>query len=444
MTRLHADVAAEKTVLGGAILDREIAIEVCALLRAGDFYNDRHALVYEALSAQLQADRPTDTLGLRGALESGGKLSRVGGDEFLLALTDTIPTLANVTAHAQRVRELATLRAALDAMRDVLREAEEGVDDVNDFLSRAEGTVSRATQARALTSEPVLLATAVDEVFAQVIDRAEGKHLGHRTGFLKFDEYLGGMVPGEVIALGGRPGMGKTSFALQLALGVERNSTMPVLFQSIEMPRVQLAMRALAAESMVDGQKIRDAARLSRGDMDELREAGARLSRQRVWVDDCGSVTVADIALKARRVKRQHGLAMLVVDYLQLIRSASRSESREEAVGETSRGLRALAKELGIPVLALVSLNRKCEERGKDKRPMISDIRESGTIESDADTVLLLYRDEVYNAESDDRSVAEVIIGKQRNGPTGTIRLRFDSSRTRFDNLEDMRREDYA
>lgn len=446
----HADLVSERAVLGGALLDHDIAQEVCALLRPEHYARDAHGFVHAALAAQLAAGRPTDHIGVRSALEAAGKLERAGGDEGLFALTDTIPTLANVSAHAKRVRELAALRCAVDAAKHLLAEAEQGVEDVPDFLGRAEVAVGRAIEGHSFGSEPVRLDQALTEVIADLTARAEsGRSFGHRTGLVSLDRQLGGMVPGELIVLGGRPGQGKTSLALELALGVERSSQLPVFFQSIEMPRAQLAQRILSAKASVPLKAMREM-QLQRGHLDELFATADRLRTARVWLDDSPRVTVSDYGRQLRRIQRQHGLAMGVIDYLQLMRAVEKHASREQAVSEISRSLKALAKELHVPILALASLNRGPENaRSADNRPRMSHLRESGSIESDADTVMLLYREEEYvtvdpdavmrGEARDNRGIAEVIIDKNRNGATGTVQLSWNEEYTRFANLEEWR-----
>jgi replicative DNA helicase len=444
----NVDLAAERAALGSALVSSECAQEVCALLRPEHFFRDAHGFVLEALQAQLSAGEPTDHICVRGRLEAAGKLEKVGSDEGLWSFTDVYPTPENAAAYAKRVRQLAAVRAAVNAARSVLAEADGGVDDAVDFVSRAETAIGRAVEGHALGAEPVRLCDAVDDVFRDVIARAEGKRLGYRTGLGQLDRQLGGMVPGELIVLGGRPGQGKTSLALEIVMGVEQSSQLPVFVQSIEMPRAQLAQRIVSSKAGVPLKAIREGT-LQRGHFADLEATADRLRPVRVWIDDNPRITVADFGRQLRRIQRRHGLAMGVVDYLQLIRPSDRHGSREQAVSEVSRSLKALAKELNVPILALASLNRGPENTAsRDSRPKMSHLRESGGIESDADAVLLLYREEEYTpttpedvaaGKPDNRGVAEVIIDKNRNGPTGTVRLAWLEEYTRFANLEEWR-----
>jgi replicative DNA helicase len=370
----------------------------------------------------------------------GGKLQRVGGDEYLLALTDTIPTVANIEAHARIVKEKAVVRRLIHACYEQVARGFGDYGQIEEYLDGAEKAIYDVAKDR-LRDRPEHINDVVIRTFEAITAAAERKeHItGLPSGFLKLDWFTAGMHPGDLIICAGRPGMGKTAFALNVALNACRARQAAVMVFSLEMPKDQLARRLLCSEAGVDSNKLRTG-HLSREDWAQLTRAAGELSELPIWMDDAASLTVMELRAKARRFKSQHDVQLVVVDYLQLMRAGVRTDSREQEISEISRSLKALAKELGIPVMALSQLNRGVETRGsKDKRPQLSDLRESGAIEQDADTILFIYRDEVYNQDSSDKGIAEIIIGKQRAGPTGTVRCKFLREYTRFENLEEQR-----
>ena len=435
------DLNAERAVLGGILLENDALNAVTELpLEAGHFYKDAHAIIFEAMLELFGAGQPVDTVTLRERLAMGNKLPRVGGDEYLLALTDTIPTIANIEAHARIVMEKSMVRRVIHACHETAAKGYGDYGPIGEFLDEAEKAVFEVAKHR-LKHRYEHINDVVMRTFEEITAAAERKeHItGLPTGFRHLDWYTAGFHPGDLVICAGRPGMGKTAFALNLALNACRARQAPVAVFSLEMPNDQLARRLLCAEAGVDGNRLRSG-RLTREDWAPLTRAAGELSELPVWMDDTPSLSVLELRAKARRLKTERGLELVVVDYLQLMRSGTRTDNREQEISEISRSLKALAKELSIPVMALSQRNRGVENRGnKDKRPQLSDLRESGAIEQDADTILFIYRDEVYNPESTEKGIAEIIIGKQRAGPTGTVRCKFLREFTRFENLEEHR-----
>ena len=434
---------AERAVLGGVLLENDAMNVVIEALEISDFYSEANAQIFETMLGLFRRSQPIDQVTLREALVDNGKLAAIGGDEYLLSLHNSIPTVSNIEAHALIVRDKAVVRRLIMACHEVTEKGYGEYGDVEEFLDQAESAVFSVAKER-MRSPYEHVKEVVMRTFQEIHETANrGEEItGLPTGFATLDKMTAGMHPGDLIVVAGRPGMGKTAFALNIGFNASRARQMPVAIFSLEMPKEQLVRRMLGCEARVDGNRIRTG-RLLKDDWPKLADAAGVLSEMPIWIDDTPAISMLELRAKARRLKSETGLGLIVVDYMQLMRSGSRNESREQEISEISRNLKALAKELSIPVMALSQLNRGVESRGvKDKRPQLSDLRESGAIEQDADTIWFIYRDEVYNRDSEDRGVAEVIIGKQRSGPTGTCRVRFFSEFTRFDNLaeEDYRR----
>lgn len=434
------DLAAERAVLGGLLLENAAYDLVAELpLRAEDFYRDAHARIYEVMQGLFMERQPVDTITVRERLVTQNKLAAVGGEEYLLGLTDTIPTKENVHAYAQIVQEKAIVRRMILACHEIAARGYGDYGLVADYVNDAERNVFDVSKEHARSPyehvNKVVLRT-FEEISAAT-DR-DGDHVtGLPTGFASLDWYTAGFHPGDLIICAGRPGMGKTSFALNLAVNAVRARNIPAIFFSLEMSKEQLARRLLCSEARVDSNKLRSG-RLSREDWAPLARAADEVSRLPVWLDDTPGLTVMELRAKARRLQSEAKLGLIVVDYIQLMRSGARADNREQEISEISRSLKAVAKELKVPVIALSQLNRAVENRAtKDKRPLLSDLRESGALEQDADTILFIYREEEYNKETEDRGVAEIIIGKQRSGPTGIVKCKFLREYTRFENLDD-------
>ena len=434
-------------------LDSERIVLQCALhsadlwaiardtVQPDHFYGQQHGEIWAAALAVDATGATPDLKAVTVQLELSGQLNRAGGREYLSSLTDVIPITSVLEHHGKRIADLSSVRALQAAALEIAQEASEPVEDTGSLLDRAEVAIGKVCERGGQAGQAVHITVAIDEVVKRIVRQAEeGRPAGHKTGVTGLDWYLGGMVPGELVVLAARPGMGKSALAGAIGEGVARYNGMPVLVSSLEMARELWALRMLSAEAGVDSQKMR-AARLSREDWSAIHRSADELGRLGIYIDDRTDANVLDFRREARRLKSRLGkLGLVVVDYLQLAQSIDDDRSREREVAIVSRGLKALAKELHVPVLALSQLNRRVDDRN-DKRPQLSDLRESGAIEQDADTVLFIYRDDVYDRESEDKGTAEIIIGKQRSGPTGWFRMLFRREYTRFENLAEWGQE---
>ncbi len=454
------DLDAEAAVLSAMLLSAGAFDEVQDILRPEHFYSDANRSIYEAVLELGRTSQPIDWVSVASWLRSRGRLEQIGGTPYLAELTDSTPAVAHVATHALTVREAARLRQLISTCQKYAAEGYGECEDVQQFIDQAEQAIfDIARVARGSTVIP--LRDAIHRAFELLSAAAKrGEAItGISSGFTELDKRCAGLHPGDLYIVAGRPGMGKTSFVLNLAVKVAQSRLLVdehgheverpghgVAFFSLEMPREQLASRMLASEARVDVSKIRSG-QIGGEDWNKLTEAAAMLGRVPLWLDDTPAISLLDLRAKIRRLKAeiQRGrgdgpkteqLGLVIIDYLQLMTGRRDAGSREQEISEISRGLKQLAKEMQVAVIALSQLNRSVETRNaKDKRPQLSDLRESGAIEQDADTIMFIYRDEYYFEDSPDQGIAEVIISKQRNGPTGKIRVRFESAYTRFDNL---------
>jgi replicative DNA helicase len=435
------DLSAERSVLGGILLENGAFDSVVDTLSAEAFYSEAHGLIYEAMLELSRIGQPIDTVTLRDHLATARKLQSVGGDEYLLSLTNTIPTVANIKAHAAIVREKSVVRKMIAVAHEIASSGYADYGELETYLDHAEGLIFQVAKQR-LSQPYEHIHEVVQRTFQRITDAAaRGERItGVATGFSKLDHMTAGMHPGDLIIVAGRPGMGKTAFAMNVATNAcrSREERVPVVVFSLEMPAEQLVQRMLCSEALLDASSLRTG-RIPKDGWPKFAQAAGVLADLPIWIDDSPALTVMELRSKARRLKAESGLGLIVVDYLQLMRAGIRTDNRQEEISEITRQLKVLAKELAIPVIALAQLNRGVESRaGKDKRPQLSDLRESGAIEQDADTILFIYREEMYNRDDPAlEGVAEVIIGKQRQGPTGTVRCRFSREYTRFDDVVD-------
>ena len=429
-SRMPHDFEAEQAVLATCMLDPEAVDEAAEVVGEGDWYSPRHGHIWEAILRVHRDGRVADTVTLRDALSGAGKLKAAGGDEYLIELGGRLRE-PNLRSHAEIVRDKALLRRLVGVCGDVYARGMQPIDDVRAFIDEAEASVFRAAESRHAAGGPVHVRDVLIERVKSLQEASQAPDglQGLPTGFPKLDDMLCGLKPGELILVAGRPGMGKSAMAGGL-VGLACEHESPALVFSLEMPRAQWIDRMLAGWSGVDAGRLRTA-RLTGDDWSDLQKTAASLAKWPLFIDDEPGVSLMAMRSRARRIRNKHGLSVMVIDYLQLARSGGKHDSREQEVAEISRGLKGLAKELEIPIIALAQLNRSCEARG-DKRPTIADLRESGQLEQDADVIMFLYRDEVYNRKSEDAGLAEIIVGKQRSGPTGTVMARFDARRTRF------------
>lgn len=428
------NLEAERAVLGGVFLDGDALNRVVEILEPPDFYREAHQKIYSAILSLYQANEPIDLLTVADALKSSSQLETIGGAHYLATLADSVPTAAHIAHYAKMIREKSVLRKLMDGAHDILKQSLEAEGDIDEVLDKAEHIIFEIASRR-VTQGFFSLKEVVKSSFKSIEQLYERKELitGVTTGFKELDRLTAGLQRSDLIIVAGRPSSGKTAFALSMAAFASCNEKVPSAVFSLEMSKEQLAQRLLCARAEVDSYKLRGGF-LAESDWPKLTRAAGVLSEAPIFIDDSPMLTVLEMRAKARRLKKEKNLGLIVVDYLQLIRAASRSDSREREISEISRGLKALAKELNVPVVALSQLNRAVESRN-DKRPQLADLRESGSLEQDADVVMIIYRDEMYNAESLDAGKAEIIIGKQRNGPIGKVMLAFRAAFTRFDNL---------
>ena len=435
-------IEAEQSVLGGLLLDNSAWDRAADLLTDSDFYRHEHRLIYAAIGNLVNASRPADVITVFEQLQSLGKAEECGGLVYLNALAQSVPSAANLRRYAEIVRERAILRKLVATSDEIATAAFNPQGrQVSEILDEAEGKIFRIGEEGSRSKQGF---QSMDQLVVQLIDRVNELHengaedvTGVRTGFYDLDKMTAGLQPGDLIVLAARPSMGKTAFALNIGENVAVNEGLPVVVFSMEMGAAQLALRMVGSMGRIDQSNLRTG-RLRDDEWGRLSEAVEKLGKVSMFIDESPGLTPSEVRARARRQARQCGqLGLIIVDYLQLMSGSGggSDENRATEIGEISRGLKSLAKELKCPVIALSQLNRSVETR-TDKRPMMSDLRESGAIEQDADVIMFIYRDEYYTKEAcKEPGVAEIIIGKQRNGPTGTCKLTFLKPLTKFDNL---------
>ncbi|MFM7784084.1 MAG: replicative DNA helicase [Gammaproteobacteria bacterium] len=430
-------IEAEQSLLGGLMLVNETWDRIVDLVDESDFYRNEHRLIFAAMAKLANASQPLDVITLSEQLHAAGELEQAGGLPYLGDLARNTPSAANVQAYAGIVRERATMRRLIAAATEIstrcfspegrtgaelLEEAERRLMEIGEGRSRGDGP-------RSVQSLLTRAMERIDELY-----EAKSSITGLSTGYIDLDDRTSGLQRADLVIVAGRPSMGKTSFAMNLVEHAVLKQEKPVLVFSLEMPAESLIVRMLASIGRIDQQRLRNG-QLMKEDWTRLAQAVASLRDRPLFVDDTPALSPAELRSRARRVRREHGdLAMIMVDYLQLMQVPGASEGRVNEVSEISRNLKSIAKEFNCPMIALSQLNRSLEQR-PNKRPVMSDLRESGSIEQDADVIAFIYRDEVYHEETPDKGVAEIIIGKQRNGPIGTVRLAFIKEFTRFENL---------
>lgn len=433
------NIEAEQSVLGAIIFDNEALPKALEILSSDDFYKETHRRLYNAMCGLFEKNEPIDIVTLTDYLRRTDELEAVGGISYLSLLANSVPTSANIRYHAKIVREKALLRSLIQTATHITSRVYEDSLDADEMVDYAERMIFDIADKRTKTSFASLKDVIKDtfKMIEHLYDKKEAI-TGVPSGFKDIDELTSGFQPGDLIIIGGRPGMGKTAFALNIAQHVAIDLKEPVAVFSLEMSKEQLAMRMLCSESMVNASHVRKGF-ISKQDWPKLTNAAGRLADAPIFIDDSSAITVLEVRAKARRLKMEHGgLSLVVVDYLQLMRSRGNFERREQEISEISRSLKALAKELKVPVVALSQLNRAVEQRG-EKKPTLADLRESGAIEQDADVIMFIYRDEIYNKNNpSNKGKAEVILAKQRNGPTGTVNLTYLADSTRFVDFASM------
>lgn len=431
------NIEAEQSVLGALLVDKEAMIKVAGELVAPDFYREDHGRIYEACLALFEKRQPIDLVTLTAELERTKELQSVGGAGYLASLANMVPTSAHITSYGEIVKEKSTLRRLINAGSTVLSlgyDEERSIADLLDQAEQALFTVSQGHMQDQFLAIKDILATSFERI--DELHREKGKLRGVRTGFSELDDLLSGLQQSDLVILAARPSMGKTSFAMSIAEHVAVNDKVPVGVFSLEQSRDQLVDRMLSSVAGVDGWKLRTG-NLNDDDFPKIGNAMGMLSEAPLYIDDSPGMNVMELRAKARRLQMEHGLSLLIIDYLQLIQGRSRSTdpNRVQEVSDISRSLKGLARELNVPIIALSQLNRAVETR-PDKMPLLSDLRDSGSIEQDADVVMFLYREDYYKQDTDRKNIVDVLVRKHRNGPIGQVELFFVKEQTRFRSIE--------
>ena len=430
------DEDAEQAVLGSMLTDNDAVMAAVEVLKEDAFYREDNKIIYQAILNLYSKSEPIDIITLKDELESMGKFEQVGGFEYLASLPDKVPTTANVQKYIKIVEEKSVLRNLIKTANEIIELGYNPTEDVEDIMDGAEKKIFDIMQSKNTKSYKPIKDVLVESFTNLEKLYNQKQHVtGVPTQFYDLDDKTAGLHGSELILVAARPAMGKTAFALNIATNAALRANVPVAIFSLEMSKDQLVNRMLCSEAMVDSNKVRTG-KLDEEDWTKLAEAIGPLSEAGVYIDDTPGISVMEIRTKCRKLKMEKNIGLVVIDYLQLISGSNkRNGSREQEISEISRSLKVLAKELNVPVIALSQLSRAVEQRD-DHRPMLSDLRESGAIEQDADIVMFLYRDDYYNKESAEKDIAEVIIAKQRGGSTGTVKLYWMGNYTKFVNIE--------
>lgn len=426
------NIEAEQSVLGAILLDNDALNKTLEILSLEDFYREAHRKIFRRMCDLSEKNEAIDLITMTELLKKNNEIESIGGVSYMASLVNVVPTSSNIRYHSRIVREKAAMRNLINAATEIISQVYESKQDVDEILDTSESMIFEISEKRVKPSF-VTIKEIVKDSFEMIEKLYEKKELitGLPTGFIDLDEKTSGLQKGDLIVVAGRPSMGKTALCLNIAEHVGIEMKEPVAIFSLEMSKEQLVLRMLCSEAEVDSHKLRSGY-LGESDWPRLVNAAGSLTEASIFIDDSPVITALEMRAKARRLKAEHGLSLVIVDYLQLMRGRGRFERREQEISEISRSLKALAKEIAVPVMALSQLSRAVEQR-QDRRPQLSDLRESGAIEQDADVILLLYRDEIYNPDKEDsKGKIEINVGKQRNGPTGIINLTFLSQYTKF------------
>lgn len=433
------NIEAERSTIGSMLLEKEAIFRAVELLKPDDFYKEAHRIIYQTVVELTNRNEPVDLVTVTEDLRQKNQLDSVGGVPYLTGLVNAVPTAANIEYYARIVEEKALLRALIHSASTIVSQGYEGAEEIDKILDQAEQSIFKVTQRRSSRGY-VFLKDILNEAFERIerLFETKGGVTGIPTGYADLDRITAGLQPSDLIILAARPSMGKTTFALNIAEHAAIELKVPVIVFSLEMGKEQLAMKMLCSEAGVDNQRLRTGS-LVESDWPKLSRALGRLGEAKMYIDDTPGVSVMEVRAKARRIKAEGGLGMIVIDYLQLMQHRGKSESRQQEVSEISRSLKALARELHVPVIALSQLSRAVEQR-TSKVPGLADLRESGSLEQDADIVCFLYRDEYYNPDSEKKGIAELIIAKHRNGPLGSVEFFFQKECSKFVGLERFRK----
>jgi replicative DNA helicase len=430
------NIEAEQNVLGGILVEEGAILKVIGILVPDDFYKEAHRIIYAEMLQLFNRNEPQDLISVTNALKSGNRIADVGGVTYLAELAETMPVAANIGYYANIVRNKAILRRLISQASTIITTCYEEAGEVDEILEAAESAIFEISEKK-IKQDFHPLGELITESIKKVEKLYQKKEAvtGVPTGFTELDKKTAGFQPSDLIIIAGRPSMGKTAFALNIAQNAAIDHNIPVAIFSLEMSRDQLSLRMLCSEAKINAHSVRTGF-LSDDDWTKLIIAADNLYKAPIYIDDTPAISVLELRAKARRLKADKGLGLVIVDYLQIMKGRGTNESREQEISNISRSLKAMAKELDVPVVALSQLNRKVEDR-PDKRPHMADLRESGAIEQDADVIAFIYRDEVYNKSDDNKNKgkAEIIIGKQRNGPTGVVHLAFIDKYSTFANL---------
>lgn len=433
------DIEAEQAVIGSMLIDKDAIMSAVEVLKPEDFYREDNKIIYEAILNLYNRAEPVDIITLKTELQSMKQLESVGGLEYIAQLPDKVPTTANVEQYIKIIEEKSALRALIKTANDLISLGYDQTQDVEDILDSAERRIFEVIQDRNQKGYASIKDILVD-TFTELEQLYNQKqHItGVPTGFADLDYITAGLHKSDLVIVAARPAMGKSAFALNLATNAAVRANTPVAIFSLEMSKEQMTNRILCSEAMVDSNKVRTG-KIEDDDWQKLAEASGNLSQAQIYIDDTPGISIMEIRAKARKLKLEKNIGMVVIDYIQLIQGNSRKGgSREQEISEISRSLKILAKEINVPIIALSQLSRSVEQR-PDHRPMLSDLRESGAIEQDADIVMFLYRDDYYNPETDKKNIAEIILAKHRAGSTGTVELLWLGSYTKFANLDKYR-----
>ena len=428
------DIEAEASCLSSALLSRDALLKVIEILQPEDFYLDSHREIFGVIVELERKNLPIDLVTVKQRLNDLGRFERIGGDHALVDIYRTVSTSANAEFYARRRKEMSLRRRLIEVSHEVMEKCHDTSRDTYELMDEVERDVFRVTEKR-ITSDFKNISDVIQDTMDTIGRMYETKSVvtGVATGFTGLDEMLSGLHESELVIIAGRPSMGKTALALNMANHIVMKEKMPVLFFSVEMPASQLGMRLLCVDAMIDSQRVRTG-HISSEELRRLMQSAGRLEKSPLLIDDTPAINIFEIRAKARRVAQKQRLGAIVVDYLQLITSMSRID-RHLQIAEISRSLKQIARELSVPVVALSQLSRSVESR-TDQRPQLSDLRESGAIEQDADVVMFIYREERVKKETEKKGIAEVIVAKQRNGPIGEVELRFWEKYTKFGNLD--------
>ena len=425
------NLEAEQAILGGILINNDALNQVVDILAGEDFYREAHALTFEGMLTLYNRDDPVDLITLSQVLKEKGVLDNVGGTKYLASLAEATSTSAGILYHSEIVKDLSTRRGLISQCSHISEVCFQFSDDTDEILDLAEQSIFEIAE-RNIDQNFFPLNEVVKESFKKIEKTTESNITGISTGFTDFDNLTAGLQPSDLIIIAGRPSMGKTALALNIAYNAALEDKVSVGIFSLEMSRLQLGIRLLGSDAMIDAWKLRKGA-LQDDDYLRLTDSANRLSELPIYIDDSSGLSGLEMKAKARRLKKKYNVSLLIVDYLQLMQSKKSVESRQLEISDISRSLKALAKDLNIPVVAVSQLNRKVEDR-PNKRPLLADLRESGAIEQDADLIVFIYREELYNRTEENRGKAEVIIAKHRNGPTGLVYLTFREKYTKFEN----------